>query len=348
MADLAKRFPQNPLLRAADLAPSQAGLTVEGVLNPGAFRYQGRTGLVVRIAECPLQKAGKISVPTTDAEGMLRIVEFDLNDPKLDKRDPRVICHDGRHYLTTLSHLRVLTSADGIRFTEDPGFPRLLGKGEQETFGIEDCRVTQLGDRYYLTFTQVSPDGVGVGMRSTRDWRSFAEHGMILPPHNKDCTLFDRKVAERYYALHRPSSPELGGNHIWLAQSPDLEHWGHHRCVARTRAGMWDSARIGAGCAPIKTADGWLEIYHGASLEQRYCLGALLLDLQRPWKVLARSLEPIMEPTAEYEQHGFFGNVVFTNGQVVEDDSITMYYGASDSAVCGAYFSVREILRSLG
>ena len=71
------------------------------------------------------------------------------------------------------------------------------------------------------------------------------------------------------------------------------------------------------------------------------------MDLERPWLVLARSQTPIMEPTAEYEQHGFFGNVVFTNGQVVEGDTITMYYGASDSVVCGAEISVREILGSM-
>ena len=111
---------------------------------------------------------------------------------------------------------------------------------------------------------------------------------------------------------------------------------------------MWDSARVGAGAAPIRTSEGWLAIYHGATVNPtRYCLGALLLDLDRPWKVLARSTEPIMEPTAEYEQVGFFGNVVFTNGHLVDGDQVTIYYGASDSVICGARFSIREILRTL-
>ena len=99
---------------------------------------------------------------------------------------------------------------------------------------------------------------------------------------------------------------------------------------------MWDSARVGAGAAPIRTPEGWLEIYHGADERHRYCLGALLLDLEAPWKVIRRSREPIMEPIAEYEQTGFFGNVVFTNGHVVDGDTVTLYYGASDTVICGA------------
>jgi predicted GH43/DUF377 family glycosyl hydrolase len=111
---------------------------------------------------------------------------------------------------------------------------------------------------------------------------------------------------------------------------------------------MWDAARVGAGAAPIRTPEGWLEIYHGATVNPtRYCLGAMLLDLEEPWKVLARSTEPIMEPITDYERVGFFGNVVFTNGQLVDGDELTIYYGASDSVICGARFSIDEILRTL-
>lgn len=88
-------------------------------------------------------------------------------------------------------------------------------------------------------------------------------------------------------------------------------------------------------------------IYHGATKENRYCLGAILLDLEDPSKVIARSDEPIMEPIAEYEQTGFFGNVVFTNGHIVKGDTIQMYYGASDEFVCEANFSIKEILNHL-
>ncbi|MDD3969545.1 MAG: glycosidase, partial [Proteiniphilum sp.] len=98
---------------------------------------------------------------------------------------------------------------------------------------------------------------------------------------------------------------------------------------------------------PIRTEEGWLEIYHGANAAHRYCLGALLLDLQDPSKVLARSMEPIMEPLAAYEQTGFFGNVVFTNGHYREGDRLRIFYGASDEMICGAQFSISEIINCL-
>jgi predicted GH43/DUF377 family glycosyl hydrolase len=300
------------------------------------------------VAERPSQKPGRTSFPVLNPDGKLAILEFDNSDPQLNLSDPRVISYAGQDYLTTMSHLRLVVSDDGVRFREPPSTPPLFGQDELESYGIEDCRVVQIGDTYYLTFTQVSQHGVGVGLRSTRDWCTLRQHGMILPPHNKDCAIFSEKIGGRYYALHRPSSPELGGNYIWIAESPDLLHWGNHRCIAHGRKGMWDSARVGAGAAPIRTSDGWLEIYHGATANPtRYCLGAILLDLDEPWKVLARSNEPIMEPIAEYEQVGFFGNVVFTNGHLVDGDEVTIYYGASDSVICGARFSIQEILHAL-
>ena len=345
--DLARRFPQNPLLRPADLKPSRPDWQIECLLNPGVFRFDGRIWLLVRVAERPRQQPGFISFPILTEAGEPRVLQFALDDPRLDVSDPRVLRHDGTHYLTTLSHLRLLSSTDGLCFREECEKPLLRGLGAYETFGIEDCRVAKMEATYHLTYTAVSPNGVAVGLRSTTDWKKFSEHGLILPPHNKDCALFEEKIHGRYFALHRPSSPEIGGNFIWLAESPDLLHWGGHVCVARTRPGMWDSARVGAGAAPVRTPVGWLEIYHGADAQNRYCLGALLLDLESPWKVLARSREPIMEPVADYERTGFFGNVVFTNGHVVDGDTVTLYYGASDSVICGARLSLQEILQTL-
>ena len=104
---------------------------------------------------------------------------------------------------------------------------------------------------------------------------------------------------------------------------------------------------MGAGGAPVRTSEGWLEIYHGANSDNRYCLGALLLDLNDPSKVLARTKEPIMEPVAPYEQTGFFGNVVFTNGHYLIGDTLKFFYGASDEVICGAAFSIHEIFNSL-
>jgi predicted GH43/DUF377 family glycosyl hydrolase len=346
MQDLASRFSQNPILRPTDVTPSRADLKIECLLNPGVFRFQGKIWLLLRVAERPEQNPGETSFPIME-DGEITIRVYDNTDPKLDLSDPRVISYDGDDLLTTMSQLRLVSSEDGVVFREDSTYPSLVGLSDHETFGIEDCRVSQIGDEYFLTYSAASANGVAVGMRSTRDWKTFKRHGLIMPAHNKDCAIFDETIGGKYYALHRPSSPEIGGNYIWIAESPDLEHWGNHRCIARTRPGLWDSARIGAGAAPIRTSEGWLEIYHGATKENRYCLGALLLDLREPWKVLARSEKPIMEPVADYEQTGFFGNVVFTNGHLVDGDQITMYYGASDSVICGASLSISQILQSL-
>lgn len=348
MADIAKRFAGNPILRPQDVKPSFDGLDVVCLLNPGAFRFQGKTWLLLRVAERPQQKDHIISTPILDpiaAHGM-SILEVSLDDPALISEEPRSFRHKGQLYLTALSHLRLASSEDGSTFQVEE-VPTLLGHGKLEAFGIEDCRVSEIEGVFYLTYAAVSPYGVGVAMISTSSWRQFTHHGMILPPTNKDAALFPAKIGDSYSILHRPSSIGLGGNFIWLSRSPDLIHWGEHDCIATTRPGWWDSARIGAGAAPIRIPEGWLEIYHGANEENRYCLGALLLDADDPTKVLARSAQPIMEPLMDYEKTGFFGNVVFSNGMIVAGDEITLYYGAADEVICGATLSIKEILHSL-
>ena len=344
--DLAARYKNNPILKPGDINPTVEGMKIGCLLNPGVFRFDKKIWLLLRVAERPVQEKGKISLAVIE-DGRTKILHFNGSDPLLDASDSRVIKYDGVHYLTTLSHLRLVCSDDGINFHEPDGYSPIVGKGPQETFGIEDCRVTSMEDGFHLTYTKVSAQAVGVGYMFTKDWKSFERRGMIFPPHNKDCSIFTEKIKGKYYSLHRPSSPELGGNYIWIAESPDLLHWGNHKCIALTRNNSWDSARVGGGAAPIKTTKGWLEIYHGATSENRYCLGALLLDLDDPSRVIARSEEPIMEPLAEYEQTGFFGNVIFTNGQLVNGDNLTIYYGASDEVICMAEFSISEILSSL-
>jgi predicted GH43/DUF377 family glycosyl hydrolase len=344
MKDLATRFPENPLLLPKDIKPSSEGLQVICLLNPGVFVFEGKTWLLVRVAESIKQVEGWAFLPALNEEGGLDIIEVPLNDPDLIATDARVYNYQGLDYLTTVSHLRLLSSSDGISFAEEEGYPGLFGKGKLERFGIEDCRVMLLDGVYHLTYTAVSDSGVGVGLQTTTDWQQFERKGMILPPHNKDVAIFEEKIGGKYYALHRPSSKDIGGNYIWLAESPDGLHWGNHKCIIKTRTGMWDSARVGAGAAPIKTERGWLEIYHGATPENRYCLGAFLMDLEDPSVVLARTEDPIMVPTERYELSGFFGFVVFTNGHLVDGDQLTIYYGAADEFVCGAKFSIQEIL----
>src|ERR1700743_306365 len=134
MKDIAKRFPENPLLLPKDLKPSVEGLQIISLLNPGVFRFQGRTWLLVRVAEGVLQKEGVLFFPALNATGNTEIIEVPLNDPELIATDARVINYKGLDYLTTISHLRLLSSDDGIRFAEEEGYPALFGRGYLERF----------------------------------------------------------------------------------------------------------------------------------------------------------------------------------------------------------------------
>lgn len=343
MADIASRFENNPLIRPSDVTASREGLSVVGLFNPGVFHFDGKVCLLLRVAEASYRD-NQLSAPIIDEHQPdgIRTIYFDRSAPGVDAHDPRIFIADGQAYLTTLSHLRLATSTDGRRFIVEK-MPTLQGEGYQERYGIEDSRVSLIDGQYFITYTAVSADGVGVKLITTSDWKTYHRKGMILPPHNKDCVLFPSRINDFYYCLHRPSGIAIGGHYMWLSSSPDGVHWGHHHCLIRTRPGSWDSVKVGAGGPPIEQDDGWLVIYHAADENDRYCLGALLLDKHDPTRVLARSHEPIMEPVAEYEKQGFYGNVVFSDGHLLRGDELYLYYGASDEFICGATLSITQI-----
>jgi len=216
-----------------------------------------------------------------------------------------------------------------------------------EAYGIEDPRITEIGDTYYVTYKSVSQNGICTSLATTKDFIHFERRGVVFCPENLDVCIFPEKIGGRYAALHRPVPRFLGDPSIWLAYSHDLIHWGDHRFVIGTRPGRWDSGRVGGGTVPIRTEKGWLEIYHAATPENVYCLGALLLDLEEPYKVIARSDDPIIIPEAPYETDGLMPNVVFTCGALQDDDQLTIYYGAADTVIAAAEVSIKEIIDSL-
>ena len=117
----------------------------------------------------------------------------------MDTRDPREPRYKGETDLSTLSHLRLFNSEDGIHF-KDAALPSLIGKGALEAYGIEDCRVASMADgSFLLTYTATSESGYGVGLRRTVAWESYEDFGMILPPANKDCAIFESKIEEKYF-----------------------------------------------------------------------------------------------------------------------------------------------------
>lgn len=225
--------------------------------------------------------------------------------------------------------------------------PFLYPSNKQEIFGIEDPRVTKIDDTYYICFSAVSTIGIGESMVSTKDFVQIEHHGMIFSPDNKDVILFPEKINGKYYALHRPTTKSIGKPEMWIAESENLLYWGNHQHLIGLRKGMWDSERIGGGAVPIKTERGWLALYHGATLEDRYCMGAVLLDLNDPSKVLARSKLPILEPETDYEIEGFFGDVVFSCGVIVAGDVVKMYYGVADTSMACAELSLKGIMELL-
>lgn len=95
-------------------------------------------------------------------------------------------------------------------------------------------------------------------------------------------TIFPEKIGGQIMMIHRPATTSPGNQQMWIGYSTDMMHWGDHKPFMAKRPGMWDSLRIGAGAVPIKTEQGWLEIYHGVNPEQGYCPGAVLMDAGDP------------------------------------------------------------------
>jgi predicted GH43/DUF377 family glycosyl hydrolase len=248
--------------------------------------------------------------------------------------------------LTAMSHLRAARSRDGVHFSIDEQ-PTLFPEMDYEAFGIEDPRITRIGDVYYVNYVGVSSLGIVTALARTSNFRNFERLGIIFAPDNKDAAIFPEKIGDKYYALHRPSISGFGRPEIWIAESPDLICWGNHRRLAGLRESGWEGGRIGGSAVPFRVEGGWLEIYHGADKNARYCLGALLLDANEPWKVLGRSRKPILEPSADYERQGFFGNVVFSCGALCEDGLVKIYYGASDTFTATAQIELSEVLEGL-
>lgn len=346
------RYEENPMITPETVKPYHEGFEVIGAFNAGVAYYQGETLLLLRVAERPISADPLIvKAPVYNvAEERLELIDFRTDDQAYDFGDPRMIRSvdkmEGFSYLTSLSYIRIARSKDGRNFTVDEE-PFLYPSNRYQTFGVEDARCTQIEDTYYISFSSVSEVGVCDTLVSTKDFKTVKEEGNIFPPENKDVVLFPEKIGGKYYALHRPSLKSIGNFDIWIASSPDLQSWGNHHHLLGIRDKEWDSGRVGAGLAPIKTAKGWLELYHGATKEHAYCMGAALLDLEDPTKVLARTKAPILLPTADYEKNGFFGDVVFGCGGILRGDCLQMYYGVADTSMAGCELLISDILAAL-
>jgi predicted GH43/DUF377 family glycosyl hydrolase len=343
------RYDHNPVIKPSMVEPSNPGYRVRGAFNPGATLYKDEIILLLRVAEDCKAKDGHAAVPIVtikNGKGIPDILEVQKNDPDVVLKDTRGIVYKGKDYLSTMSHIRVARSKDGKNFTIDKK-PFIFPDNNSEIFGVEDARITKMKNEYFINYTCVSNDGWATCLAKTTDFKKIKKLGIIFPPQNKDVSIFPEKIGNKFYALHRPNNSGFGKPSIWISESPDLLHWGNHKCIARPRNTLWEEQKIGGGAPCIKTSKGWMQIYHGKGRNQIYSLFLLLLDLNNPCKVIARSEIPLLKPEESYETNGFFPNVVFTNGLVEKDDQVFVYYGACDETTCLAETSIKELLRAM-
>jgi predicted GH43/DUF377 family glycosyl hydrolase len=341
-----RRLDANPLLTPDDVPPTREDREVICTLNPAAVPFGDQTLLLVRVGERPVQEPGYVSCLHYDAEaGEERVERIAVDDPDLVTADPRGSFYRGRMLLNTISHLRVARSGDGAHFRFDPQ-PAIAPSTPYESYGCEDPRITFIDGHYYVAYTAVSEMGVAVAVAETDDFRTFAKFDhVIFPPYQKDVAIFPEKRRGMYVCRHRPYKTIFNPASIWTAYSPDLFCWGRHEMTLAPVPGTWQGGRVGCGATPLRTDEGWLEVYHAADAGDRYCLGAMLSDLEFPERVVARSTRPILQPEAEYEQAGVYANCVFSNGLIAGDDgTLTIYYGAADRVCAAAVTTVDEMI----
>jgi beta-1,4-mannooligosaccharide/beta-1,4-mannosyl-N-acetylglucosamine phosphorylase len=210
-----------------------------------------------------------------------------------------------------------------------------------------DPRVCWLEDRYWITWCN-GYHGPTIGVGYTTDFETFAQLENAFLPFNRNGVLFPRKIGGKYAMFSRPSdNGHTPFGDIYYSESPDMIHWGHHRWVLGP--GSWCYTKVGAGPTPIETSEGWLLIYHGVLTSCNgyvYSMSAALLDLDQPWKVIARAVPYLLSPQMPYECVGDVPNVVFPCATLLDGASgrMAIYYGAADTVTALAFTHVDELV----
>lgn len=221
--------------------------------------------------------------------------------------------------------------------------------------GCEDPRLTLIGDIIYMLYVALDqglPQLVLTSIKKEdflkRDWKwnkpkNISPPGVII----KSGCLFPEKIKGKYVILYR-IFPD-----IWFDFVDDLDFkngkYLNGKPYIKIQKNSWDSRKIGSGAPPIKTEYGWLLIYYGVDERDasKYKMGAMILDLDDPTKVIYRSRQPILEPDEWYENEGHKAGIIYPCGAVVKDENLLIYYGGADSYVCVAYANLEEFLQAL-
>ena len=212
-----------------------------------------------------------------------------------------------------------------------------------------DPRVVWIEDRYYVTWCN-NYHGPTIGVGWTKDFESFHQYENAFLPFNRNGVLFPRKIGGNFAMLSRPSdNGHTPFGEIFYSESPDLTYWGKHRHVMAPVENSWQATKIGGGPVPIETSEGWLLIYHGVLNSCNgfvYSASIALLDLEKPWKVIARAKPYAISPQTLYECVGDVPNVVFPCAALCDDATgrLAIYYGAADTVTGLAFAYVDELV----
>jgi beta-1,4-mannooligosaccharide/beta-1,4-mannosyl-N-acetylglucosamine phosphorylase len=241
-------------------------------------------------------------------------------------------------------------SKDGITWEIEPERIRFQSDDPEVArweYGY-DPRVVWLEDRYYVTWCN-GYHGPTIGVAWTEDFVTYHKLENAFLPYNRNGVLFPRKIRGKYAMYSRPSDTgHTPFGDVFYSESPDMVHWGCHRWVMRP-CGGWQATKVGVGPIPIETTEGWLVIYHGVLTSCNgfvYSAGAMLTDIDEPWKVIARAAPYILNPRETYECVGDVPNVVFPCAALADAATgrIAIYYGGADTVTALAFCQVDELI----
>ncbi|MBP5308169.1 MAG: glycoside hydrolase family 130 protein [Clostridia bacterium] len=243
-------------------------------------------------------------------------------------------------------------SDDGInfRFDEKP-LKVYLENGEEYEFQYAyDPRVVETEGSFYVIWCDGLEGNPVIGIARTTDFERFEFVSHPLLPYVRNGVFFPKKINGEYVLLSRPSdNGHTPFGDIYSSRSRDLIYWGKHSLIMKSGWEWWQTLKIGAGCAPIETDEGWLLFYHGVSLTCNgyvYSMGAAILDKDDITKVKYRCGNFLLTPEEEYETVGFVSNVVFPCAALCDAESgrIAVYYGGADTVVGLAFTEINRLM----
>ncbi len=274
-----------------------------------------------------------------------------VHNAGVTKFNDRYIMIFRSHLTSGRSILGLAESDDGYSFKVD-GKPFMVPAKEgifqiYEEYGLEDPRITCMDDEYLITYSAYSRYGVRIALAKTRDFQTIEKVALITEADYRNLVIFPEKIDGMYVRMDRPHS-EISPWSIWMSYSPDLKYWGDARLIMKPVPYHWDEMKIGPGAPPIKTDQGWLNIYHGVFQTMAGCvyrLGVALHDLTDPSVLRGVSDDWILEPEKEYELSGYVPNVVFTCGAVPEPAGmLKIYWGAADTVMCAGTANINDLV----